>query len=85
MADSSSLDAESHTGPGGEPPPPAPRWVKVLAIIALVVVAMVAVMLLSGGNHGPGRHMGADGGASLRLDRATLGVAPGFRLAGGTA
>ncbi|WP_169729471.1 hypothetical protein [Thermoactinospora rubra] len=35
-----------------------PRWVKVAIVVALLVVAAaVAVMLLSGGEHGPGRHM----------------------------
>jgi ABC-type transporter Mla subunit MlaD len=35
-----------------------PRWVKVLAIIALVVLALVVVLLVTGhgGGHGPGRH-----------------------------
>jgi amino acid permease len=32
-----------------------PRWVKVLAIIALVVLALV-VVTGHGGGHGPGRH-----------------------------
>jgi hypothetical protein len=36
-----------------------PRWVKVSGIVAaLIVVLLVAVMLLSGGEHGPGRHFG---------------------------
>jgi hypothetical protein len=35
-----------------------PRWVKVFGIIALVLVVLVVVMLLVGGNHGPGRHVG---------------------------
>jgi hypothetical protein len=35
-----------------------PRWVKMFLIIAaVVVVLMVAVMLVSGGKHGPGRHL----------------------------
>ena len=34
-----------------------PRWVKVFAIIALVLVLLVVVMLVTGrGGHGPGRH-----------------------------
>ena len=34
-----------------------PRWVKVSAIIALVLVVLVVVMLVTGrGGHGPGRH-----------------------------
>jgi hypothetical protein len=35
-----------------------PRWVKVSGIVAIVLaVAVVVVLLLSGGEHGPGRHM----------------------------
>jgi ABC-type transporter Mla subunit MlaD len=37
--------------------PGTPRWVKLFGIIALILVLLVGVMLLSGGEHGPGRHM----------------------------
>jgi hypothetical protein len=39
------------------PYPGTPRWVKVFGII-LIVLAMlaIAVMFISGGEHGPGRH-----------------------------
>jgi len=41
---------DSVTGP--------PRWVKVSAIIvAAVVLLLVLLMVLSGGRHGPGRHL----------------------------
>ena len=33
----------------------APRWVKLLGIVALVVVLLIVILLLTGG-HGPGRH-----------------------------
>ena len=34
-----------------------PRWVKVLGLAALVVVVLfVVVQVLTGGEHGPGRH-----------------------------
>lgn len=39
------------------PPYNTPRWVKVLGIIALVLVLLIGIMLLFGGEHGPGRHM----------------------------
>ena len=40
--------------------PPMPRWVKVFALVfAAVVLALVAVAILSGGEHSPGRHLGA--------------------------
>ena len=38
-------------------PPGLPRWVLVAGIVlAVLVLVAVAVMLLSGGQHGPGRH-----------------------------
>lgn len=40
----------------------APRWVKVSGVALLVVLLlMAAVMLLSGGRHGPGRHLSSTG------------------------
>lgn len=44
-------------------PPPRPTWVKLLLVVVLVVIAVVIVMALSGGEHGPGRHLpgGGDG------------------------
>jgi hypothetical protein len=43
-------------------PPSAPRWVKLLGIIAIVVVLLVVVILIaSGGEHGPSRHLPGDG------------------------
>jgi ABC-type transporter Mla subunit MlaD len=39
-------------------PPGTPTWVKVFAIVALVVVVLFVLVLLTGG-HGPRRH-GAD-------------------------
>jgi hypothetical protein len=39
-------------------PPPRPRWLKVLAIISAVVVLLVVVVaVVSGGQHGPSRHL----------------------------
>ena len=38
--------------------PGTPRWVKTAAIVALVMLlAVVVVMLVSGGQHGPIRHV----------------------------
>jgi hypothetical protein len=48
-----------------------PRWVKVAGIIALVVLVMLLVALLSGGKHGPGRHLGDSGAGSLPAVAAT--------------
>lgn len=41
-----------------------PRWVKVFGALALVAVVLVVILLLSGGDHGPGRHSDAGGAAS---------------------
>jgi hypothetical protein len=39
-----------------------PRWVKVFVITALgLAILMVVVMLVSGGQHGPGRHLSTAG------------------------
>jgi hypothetical protein len=48
---SADRDREVLTGP--------PRWVKVSAIVGgIIVLIIVAVMLLTGGQHGPARHLG---------------------------
>jgi hypothetical protein len=43
-----------------------PRWVKIFAIIAGVVLLLVAVLLLTGGpdDHGPDRHAPGSGPAT---------------------
>ena len=52
-------------GPDHERPPPTPRWVKLLAVVGAVIIAIVlTAILLSGGAHGPGRHV-TDGNAHL--------------------
>jgi hypothetical protein len=38
-----------------------PRWVKVAGVIALALVGLVLIVLLAGGNHGPGRHQSSRG------------------------
>ena len=40
-------------------PPGLPRWVKLLALgVVIALIVLVVVMLLVGGEHGPGRHGG---------------------------
>jgi hypothetical protein len=39
-----------------EAPTGMPRWVKVLGIIAVVLLLLLGIMMLIGGEHGPGRH-----------------------------
>lgn len=41
-----------------------PRWVKVLAVVALAVALVLAAVLLAGEGHGPGRHVPAAGVSS---------------------
>jgi hypothetical protein len=43
-------------GPDRSLPSGTPRWVKVFAIIALVVVLLFVISLLAGVRHGPGLH-----------------------------
>jgi hypothetical protein len=38
-----------------------PRWVKVSGIITLALIVLLLIVLLAGGNHGPGRHQSARG------------------------
>jgi hypothetical protein len=58
-------DRETFTGP--------PRWVKVSAIASgILILIAVAVMLLSGGEHGPARH---GFGLEARISGANAGQA----------
>jgi hypothetical protein len=38
-------------------PPKMPRWVKVSGIVLIVLALLIGIMLISGGEHGPGRHI----------------------------
>ncbi|MGI8946421.1 MAG: hypothetical protein ACR2FV_00235 [Ornithinimicrobium sp.] len=44
---------EASSGPR---PPGVPLWVKAFGVLVLVLLVLLAVMLLNGGSHGPGRH-----------------------------
>ena len=37
---------------------PMPRWVKFLLAVAVLLAVLVLAVLVSGGGHGPGRHLG---------------------------
>jgi hypothetical protein len=83
MADASrSPDAGGGPDRGSTAPyPGTPRWVKRSAIIALVLVLLVVgVMVASGGQHGPGRHLpmpsGAPGDHPWRTAQAVLPAQP---------
>lgn len=52
--------------------PGTPRWVKVGAIVAAVVVVLViVVMIVSGGEHGPMRHIPSAAG-TIEFDSLVL-------------
>jgi hypothetical protein len=54
--------ATSRGGDGGrgETPPDMPGWVKVAALVVLVMaVVLVVIMFVVGGDHGPRLHTGA--------------------------
>ena len=41
----------------GDRPPSTPRWVKLSGIIVIILVLMIVIMkFIVGGDHGPGRH-----------------------------
>jgi hypothetical protein len=45
------LEPPRHSAPG------TPRWAKVSALVALIVLVLfVIVLVVGGGEHGPGRH-----------------------------
>ena len=48
-----------------------PRWVKVSGIIALAVLLLLPIVLLTGGDHGPGRHQSSRGLGSPQPSVAT--------------
>ena len=61
-------------------PPGMPRWVKVSGIIvAVLVLLLVIVLLISGGEHGPRRHL--SDGAGGHTPRSS--VAASLTLCGG--
>jgi hypothetical protein len=58
MADQHRPAGTGDTGGAGGSPPRMPRWVKVAALIAGVLVGLFLALQLAGfgGEHGPGRH-----------------------------
>jgi hypothetical protein len=36
---------------------PLPRWVTVAGVITIVLAVIVVILVLAGGDHGPGQHM----------------------------
>jgi hypothetical protein len=58
------------------PTTPAPRWVKVFAGVAIVVIVAVILALVTGGEHGPGRHAGLSGESIASAGRALAASRP---------
>lgn len=42
--------------PDGKQTSGMPRWVKVSAIVVAALLVLMVVLMLVGGDHGPGRH-----------------------------
>jgi hypothetical protein len=57
MTESPSQSDTPEHDPGRSTPPPAPRWVKALAGLAVLLILIVVIVLLASGDHGPGRHL----------------------------
>lgn len=56
-------------------PPSARRWLRVIGIVtAIVLLAILVVLLVGGGDHGPARHVMAPFGSCER-NHATCAVA----------
>jgi hypothetical protein len=57
-----------------------PRWVKVFLITAaMLVMLMITLMLASGGQHGPGRHLSSSGWSESVLQAPPPKAFPGWR------
>ncbi|MDQ3553964.1 MAG: plastocyanin/azurin family copper-binding protein [Chloroflexota bacterium] len=55
---------DSPRGPAARPGPGTPGWVKAIGIATIIVVALaIVVMVIGGGEHGPGRHASSAGAA----------------------
>lgn len=47
----------THSSPQRPHGPRTPRWVKVAGVLVALLVALLVIgLLISGGQHGPGRH-----------------------------
>jgi hypothetical protein len=53
--------SQAQEGPDRDPTAGTPRWVKVFGAVALLIVLLLIVAMLLGGEHGPGRHLSPAG------------------------
>jgi hypothetical protein len=51
-------DGGRHEADNARTAPGAPRWVKIFGLVVAIVIAVIVVLLLFGGPHGPSRHSG---------------------------
>jgi hypothetical protein len=61
---------DPHDRPSADPSPSSgvPRWVKIFALIAVVLIVLfVLVQVATGGKHGPGRHLSMATPQTIRL------------------
>lgn len=63
----SSPDSATDLRATEDQPPSTPRWVKVFGIIGVVLVLLLGIIKLAGGDHGPGRHL-TSGSASANSE-----------------
>ena len=78
MTDPTDAQSSSHRE-SRKSPAAMPRWVKVFLITAAaLVVLMVALMLVSGGQHGPGRHLSSSGQSESAVPTPILHASPGW-------
>lgn len=54
----------------------APRWVKALGLVVLVLVLVLVVSKLAGVDHGPGMHSSGDRPATTATQTAPAGHVP---------
>jgi hypothetical protein len=66
-------DSTAARGSAARAYPGTPRWVKLGAIIAAVVIVLVVfIMVIAGGEHGPMRHIPSAGGTAPQIAFALL-------------
>jgi len=60
-------------GASADAPAGIPRWVKVFAVVGLVIIVLLVVAMLVGGNHGPGRHSGGEAAPTMPVSATQPG------------
>ena len=75
MSDPSAETTEP-AGPAQEERPGAPRWVKIVGMVALLLALTAVGLALAGGEHSPGRHLGGDDAPPTRTAPGGSGHTP---------